>query len=829
MWVFCLASAWLSGLLWLFSLDELPELGWSVATIVGSSALGLLMVLALLRVDWHRWWALWAGLALIWSWIAWIAVGYGVWQSKERLGQRLDPEVTELTRSLVFEVLDLPVLVDRGRGFMRFEAVVRSENGELTSGPAPDAALHQKPAVGSRLWMIWPLSAGQSPQRMSSTYSADPRRIHPGQVWSAQVRLRTPVGQRNVYGFDLETWLFQKGIGLSGVVKTDASPPVLLDSPPSLQGRLDQLRHQIRERIRLSLEDGPYWGVMAGLVVGDQAAISTDDWRIFSMTGISHLVSISGMHVTMFALLARWLVAQLWRGLSRPPFRLGLWLPAPPVMAIAGVLAAVGYSLLAGFNIPAQRTAIMVTVMSVGLLIGEQSRPWRMLALTLFIVLLLDPTAVLAPGFWLSFVAVAILFSQPSGLPAWQSAIRAQLAISLALAPLTMLLFQQVSLIGPLANALAIPVVTFLVTPLALAGSLLAGLGWDAPLVWGHWVFAQLQAVMVWLSERSWASLRWHAPPIWAVLLACLGVLGALHRPFGRFRLVAPLLAFGLWTGRPVPPAPGDFELHAFDVGQGSAVLVRTASQALLFDTGPTMGATHAAERVIAAQLAGLGLRRLTGLVVSHQDDDHASGAQWVADHFRPNWVLGSLPRGFPLRDWVACQAGQSWQWDGVIFRMIHPFESPDGESKGRNEDSCVLMVEDQKGHRLLLTGDISQTQESEVLARQPWLMGIDKRAKATKTILVAAHHGSRDSSGADWLQALEPDWVLVQAGYRNRFGHPTRPVLERSAAVGSSVLRTDLQGGLQMRWQDGRWQVSQAQTLTRRFWHVTRLPDSDY
>jgi competence protein ComEC len=241
------------------------------------------------------------------------------------------------------------------------------------------------------------------------------------------------------------------------------------------------------------------------------------------------------------------------------------------------------------------------------------------------------------------------------------------------------------------------------------------------------------------------------------------------------------------------------------------------------------MGATHAAERVIAAQLAGLGLRRLTGLVVSHQDDDHASGAQWVADHFRPNWVLGSLPRGFPLRDWMACQAGQSWQWDGVVFRMIHPFESPDGESKGRNEDSCVLMVEDQKGHRLLLTGDISQTQESEVLARQPWLMGIDKRAKATKTILVAAHHGSRDSSGADWLQALEPDWVLVQAGYRNRFGHPTRPVLERSAAVGSSVLRTDLQGGLQMRWQDGRWQVRQAQTLTRRFWHVTRLPDSDY
>ena len=436
MWVFCLASAWLSGLLWLFSLDELPELGWSAATIVGSSALALLMVLALLRVDWHRWWSRWASLALIWSWIAWIVVGYGVWQSKERLGQRLDPEVTELTRSLVFEVLDLPVLVDRGRGFMRFEAVVRSENGELTSEPAPDAALDQKLAVGSRLWMIWPLSAGQSPQRMPSTYSADPRRIHPGQVWSAPVRLRTPVGQRNVYGFDLETWLFQKGIGLSGVVKTDASPPVLLDSLPSLQGRLDQLRHQIRERIRLSLEDGPYWGVMAGLVVGDQAAISTDDWRIFSMTGISHLVSISGMHVTMFALLARWLVAQLWRGLSQPPFRLGLWLPAPPVMAIAGVLAAVGYSLLAGFNIPAQRTAIMVTVMSVGLLIGEQSRPWRMLALTLFIVLLLDPTAVLAPGFWLSFVAVAILFSQPSGLPAWQSAIRAQLAISLALAPL---------------------------------------------------------------------------------------------------------------------------------------------------------------------------------------------------------------------------------------------------------------------------------------------------------------------------------------------------------------------------------------------------------
>jgi competence protein ComEC len=811
MWILCSASAWLAGLLWLFSREELPDLGWSPVTVLVSVAVGLLPALALLRASGHRWWVQWLGWAVLWSWLAWLAVGYGVWQSKDRLAQRLDPGQADVTETLVFEVLDLPVLVSRGRGFMRFEAIVRSP--------------HER--EGARLWMIWPLPVDRSTHASQTTSKLDPRQIHPGQVWSAQVRLRTPVGQRNFYGFDLETWLFQKGIGLSGVVKTDGVLPTKLDAAPSLQGRLDHWRYRIRERIRLSLSEAPYWGVMAGLVVGDQGAISVDDWRIFSMTGISHLVSISGMHVTMFALLARWLVGQLWRGLSRPPLRLGLWLPAPPVMAIAGAVAAVGYALLAGFNIPAQRTAVMVTVMSVGLLFGAQSQPWRMLSLTMLLVLILDPTAVLAPGFWLSFVAVAILFSQPNGLPVWQSAVRAQVAISLALAPLTMLLFQQVSLVGPIANAVAIPVVTFLVTPLAMGGSLLAALGWDAPLIWGHWVFEQLQAFMVWLSERSWASLRWHSPPTWAVLLACLGLLGVLHRPLGRLRLLAPMLAAGLWVGRPPLPVTGAFELHAFDVGQGSALLVRTVNHSVLFDTGPSMGSTHAAERVIAAQLAGLGIRRLSGLVVSHQDDDHASGAQWLVDHFSPDWVLASLPPGFPLPEWTACQAGQSWRWDGVVFRMIHPFADQAEHSRGKNEDSCVLMVEDQRGHRLVLTGDIAKTQEKEILARQPWLGLNTGPGQASTTILVAAHHGSRDSSDAQWLQVFSPDWFVVQAGYRNRFGHPTRPVLDRAATVGSTVLRTDLHGGVQMRWQDGQWRVSQAQTLARRFWHVARLPAS--
>jgi competence protein ComEC len=811
MGILCSATAWLMGLLWLFSREQLPDLGWSPTTLVGSGVAMLGLVVWRLRTADLSWVAGGLFWGVAWCWIGWVAVGFGVWHSKDRLSQRLAPSVHEVTQSLAFEVLDLPVLIHRGRGLMRFEAVVH------TSGE------HQ----GARLWMIWPLPVDRiSGDRL-------PLELQPGQVWQADVRLRTPVGQRNFYGFDLETWLFQKGIGLSGVVKTDRREPVRLSIAPSLQGRLDHLRYQIRERIRVSLPEAPYWGVMAGLVVGDQGAISTEDWRIFSMTGISHLVSISGMHVTMFALLARSLVGALWRVLSRPPLRLGLWLPAPPVMAVAGALAATGYALLAGFNIPAQRTAVMVTVVSIGLLFGAQNRPWRMLALTLLIVLGLDPTAVLAPGFWLSFVAVAILFAQPSGLSAWRSAVQAQLAISLALAPLTMLLFQQVSLVGPLANALAIPVVTFVVTPLAMAGSVLAALGWDGPLALGHWVFAQLQAIMVWMSERSWASLRWHAPPAWAVALACLGLVAMLHKPVGRWRLVSPLLAFGLLLGRPSPPAHGEFELHAFDVGQGSAVLVRTREQTVLFDTGPSMGASHAAERIIAAQLAGLGVRHLSGLVVSHQDDDHASGAQWIADHFHPNWILASLPGHFALREWMTCRAGQSWKWDGVVFRIIHPFSDQADEPRGRNEESCVLLVEDRHGRRLLLTGDIPKAQEIEFLERQPWLVRnsalVEKQSKdqaidhPPQTILVAAHHGSRGSSGSEWVAGLAPSWLIVQAGYRNRFGHPTAEVLDRAQAMGAEVLRTDLQGGLQMRWHQEAWQVRQAQALTRRFWHVER------
>ena len=797
---FALAFGWLLGLVWLFGQTSLPN-PMSFLT----AGLALVAVMALVAWRGRRWPQARAGVAgrvgLSLSCLALaaapLAIGWGTVQSEGRLSHRLEAQSPPVDETLVLEIQDLPIQVERGRRWVQLEAVVV-----------------EGARRGARLWVIWPVETGPWPS------------LVPGQVWSVPLRPRNLTGSRNRYGFDFETWLFQKGIMLSGSVLPRASPK-RLDQSPSLQGRIDALRFHIREDLRQALESpktgqpAPYWGVLAGLTVGDQGSISADDWRVFSLTGISHLVSISGMHVTMFALMARWLIGLLWRLLSRPPLRLGLWIPGPLAKAVGGSLAALGYALLAGFNIPAQRTAVMVVVLSACLLLGGQGRPWPMLALTLLVLMVWDSTAVLAPGFWLSFFAVAILFAQPSGLGGWRGALRAQWSISIGLAPLTIVLFQQVSLVGPLANALAIPVVTFVVTPLAFLGTLANGLGWPDLLWLGHEVFAQLQSVMRWMADWPLASLRWSAPPLWAGVAACLGAALLVQAGLGRHRWWGLVGLCGLLVGQASAPPPGQFQVHFFDVGQGSSVLVRTAQRSLLFDTGPSMGASHAAERIVTAQLVGLGLRTVDGLVLSHQDDDHASGAQWIVDHFKPRWVLASLPTDHGLKAWEACQAGQSWTWDEVVFRVVHPFAHDGAEPMlGRNEDSCVVEVRDQAGRRLLLTGDIPTAQEADILARQPWL-----QARAgDQTIVLAAHHGSKGSSGAVWLQQLRPDWLVVQAGYRNRFGHPHADVLARGQAAGAAIARTDLQGGLVLHWQAGSLTMESIHAQTRRFWHLDRL-----
>lgn len=545
---------------------------------------------------------------------------------------------------------------------------------------------------------------------------------------------------------------------------------------------------------------------------------------------MAHLVSISGVHITMLAWLAAAGLRRVWRW--RPGWALRL--PAPLAARWGGVLVAAAYAVLAGWGVPAQRTVLMLATAAMLRQAGWRW-PWPLLLLAAAVVVTaLDPWALLQPGFWLSFAAVGLLMAsepatstgsaQPAAVPAaassgsqrlaWLRAqgqahllahflahLRGQAVASLALAPLSLLFFQQISLVGLLANLLAIPFVTLLVTPLALAGALFAPL-WSLSA-------ALLQAgiaLLQWMA--TWPGAVWQAAaaPAWAVAAGLLAALLAVLPLPGRLRWLALPLMLPLLAPVPERPAAGRFELLAADVGQGTAVLVRTRNHLLVYDAGPAWGQPgrdpDAGERVLLPLLRALGERRIDVLLISHRDSDHVGGAASLLDGLPVRELLSTLEPGHALRQAGAgrpapvhrdCAAGRRWRWDGVDFELLHPLPADlAGPAPPKaNALSCVLRVQDAGGRSALLTGDIEAPQEAALVAR-------NAGALASQVLLVP-HHGSRTSSTPAFLEAVAPSVAVVQAGYRSRFGHPAPEVLQRLQQRGIVVQRSDRCGA--WRW----------------------------
>ena len=647
--------------------------------------------------------------------------------------------------------------------------------------------------------------------------------LRAGQRWTLAVRLRQPHGTLNPHGFDLELWLFEQRIGASGSVRTAAGSVNRLLAENTGHA-IERARQALRDAILLRVSDPAAAGVLAALAVGDQAAIARDDWELFRDTGVAHLMSISGLHITLFAWLAAALVGVLWR---RVP-RLMLAVPTPLAARWGGVLAAAGYALLAGWGVPAQRTVWMLVTLA---LLRSSGRRWPaplVLLAAAVVVTLVDPWALLQPGFWLSFAAVALLMVAEPPLGerrggGWRGAIRGALAgalrtqavASVGLAPLSLVFFQQVSLVGFVANLLAIPLVTLAVVPLTLAGAV-------APPLWAlagalvRWLTQGLE----WLAAATSPLGLWTtaAAPGWAVAAGLLGgALLVMPLPW-RLRLLGVPLLLPL-LAPPLPrPAPGAIEVVFADIGQGSAVLVRTHAHLLVYDAGPRHpGDGDAAQRVLLPLLRARGERRIDLLMLSHGDNDHAGGAATLLARVPVGAMSSSLRSGDPLLAAEVpqrrCAAGQRWDWDGVRFEVLHPLAADHqrhgSQSASTNALSCVLRVQAADGRSLLLAGDIGYAQEAALVARH----GHALRSQ----VLLVPHHGSRGSSSDAFIAAVAPGVAVVQSGYRNRFGHPARETVARYEAMGVELLRSDRCGA----WT---WHASGAahceRDVVRRYWH---------
>ncbi len=597
--------------------------------------------------------------------------------------------------------------------------------------------------------------------------------LHAGQKWRFMVRLKRPHGNVNPHGYDYEGRLLEEGIRATGYVRNGVLLDDFVPSPGTL---IERAREAIRDRILQKLRNLPHAGVIAALVMGDQRSISSEEWQTFRRTGVIHLMSISGLHVTMIAGLSAFLCHFLWRR-SR---QLVLMIPARKAAAVAGLLAAFFYSLLAGYAVPTQRTVYMLAVVAVSFWSGRSNSSFSILCWALFVVILFDPWAVLAAGFWLSFLAVFLILHVGSGRIARpgivSSWISVQWAMTVGLVPALLIFFGQISLVSPFANALAIPLVSFVVVPLALMGAIFPPL-----LVLAQACFFPLMVLLQWMEKLPDAVWVQHSPPAWSVPVAFLGVLlillprGVPSRWLGGFFLLPMFLV--------LPEIPGSMRVAVLDVGQGLSVVVQTRHHALLYDAGPVFSKfSDSGNRVIVPYLRGEGVGRLDAMVLSHDDSDHTGGAASVRMDIPVSGTIAS----FPVASGMRCRKGQSWNWDGVSFEMLSPESSGLPKSAGKNSSSCVLRIAADQG-AVLLAGDIERSVES----------GLAESGKVHAEVLVVPHHGGASAYSPSFAKEVSPRYAVFTVGYRNRFGHPKPGIVSLYAASGAEILRTDRDGAL--------------------------------
>lgn len=645
-----------------------------------------------------------------------------------------------------------------------------------------------------------------------------PAPLWAGERWQLTVRLKRPHSVQNPHGYDFESWVLAEDVRATGNVLNKPDNQKLQDFIWHPRYVVERIRQNVKNRIAQVLIDRPYAGVIQALVMGDDSQISVEDWQLFLRTGITHLMSISGLHITMLSGLMFALVSVLWR---RSP-KLVTKVPARKAATLAGMLTALSYALVAGFSVPTQRTLYMLIVFGLALWSGRQFVISQVLALALLVVVVMDPWAVLAAGFWLSFGAVAILsyaLGARVGQTHWlKASIQVQWAVTLGMLPLLLIMFHQASIISPVANAFAIPLISFFVTPLALLGSFLH-LDW--PLHLSYQLLDFCIQLLQWLNGASVAVWQQHAPATWTLFPALLGVMwlllpsGVPLRWLGLFGILPMVVLL------PAKPGLGEMKVTVLDVGQGLSVVVQTARHVLVYDAGARFNQqSDAGSRIVVPYLQGEGVRKLDGVVISHNDNDHSGGASSLMTLMPVDWLASSLPDSTLLpevNEKMKCYKGQYWQWDGVDFEVLHPHLDDYAQTTMTdNNRSCVLKVSS-AGGSVLLTGDIEKQIEFALVSEYA-----DSGAQLKSDVLIAPHHGSKTSSSLEFLQEVQPQLAIFTAGYLNRFKHPRPEVVARYQEAGSLTFRSDYHGALTLNFSamEKKIHVTSWRQQNRRYWH---------
>ncbi len=756
------AAAWLAASVFVHRMPE--PMGWL-------QALGLLAAVA------GAWWF------ARWRWLLWFAAG-AIWTAGHIHSHLSDWLPIEL----------------QGQDFAVSGWVdgFPNESAEQVSFPFRVQTGEPEGTVPDRLRLTW--------------YDPPPDAIAPGSVLDLVVRLKRPRGLVNPGGFDYARWLFQEGYGATGYVREGR--PAAHESGGNSRRWL-MYRARLGESIRAAAVTPDAAALQVALSIGERFGFEDSHWRTLQRTGTSHLVAISGLHVGLVAglvfLLVRRAALRLPAGAATRNAELAAW---------ASILAAALYAALAGFTVPTQRALIMLVVAQLALVSRRSVSMSSGLSAAVLLVVAWDPVAPLSASFWLSFVAVALLWQlarseqargQERGALRPVAAIaRVQWYMSLGLVPVTALFFNQVSLISPLVNVIAIPLFSFVLVPLTLA---------SAAVVQLHPAGAHLVALagfpMQWTWDLMAAAGEWPGssvllapPPLWVLAGAALGTAAALAAfPLPARNLAWLTLVPILWW-EPARPGKGGAEIDVLDVGHGLAVLVETRSHTLLYDAGALYRSGFDTGReIVLPAMRAKSWKSLDMVMVSHSDNDHAGGVPAVLEEFSHAQVL--MGPDVELPGGEICRTGQAWTWDEVHFEVLHPY--PAFHHRG-NDSSCVLKVVTLAGS-LLLTGDVEKAGERALMA---------DAAALSSDVVVVPHHGSATSSSSALVGATGARYAIVSAGHLNHWGFPKPQVIERWQRAGAAMMSTGDYGAISVTLEPGApVNVQGLRERQRRYWNV--------